>query len=113
MPSPKAQHTKVFEYIVWDLLEKSTVKDVAYYCRLNWKTIKEIDKRRLKRRLPKFRYKDLRYLALDKIYLGKKMKYKTIVLNLEAKKIIKAYDGTTGEKYLNSWIERANINKIR
>ena len=108
IPYPKAQHTRVFEYIVCDLLEKSTIKDVASYCKLDWDTVKEIDKRRLKRKQPKFRYKDLYYLALDEVYLGKKMKYKTIVLNLEACKVIQVYDGR-GKDAVNTYFKKLKV----
>jgi len=93
LPFPKAHHTKVFEYIAYDLLEKSTVLDVAEYCKLDWDTVKEIDKRRLKRKQSNFLYKHLHYLALDEVYLGIKKKYKTIILNLETGKIIKVDNG--------------------
>ena len=95
--SEKLHYTKRFEQFVCDLLEFATVKDVARYSGMGWDTIKEIDKRRLKRKKPKWKYKNLIYIAIDEIYLGRLAKYKTIVYNLLSGHIIKVIDGRGGE----------------
>ena len=111
IPFPKAHHTKVFEYLLYDLLEFSTIQDIAKFCDIDWNTIKEIDKRRLKKRLQKYRYKDIRYIALDEIYLGKKIKYKTIVLNLETQKVVYVGDGRGKDAILNFFIKIQRYGK--
>ena len=88
IPTAKIHHTKRFESIAWGLLEIATVQAVARHCQMSWGTVKEIDKRRLKRKKPKIRLKDLRYIAIDEIYLGKKKQYKTIVIDLISGRII-------------------------
>ena len=95
--SEKLHYTKHFEQLVCDLLEFATVKDVANYCGMSWDTIKEIDKQRLNRKKPKWKYKDLFYIAIDEIYLGRLSKYKTIVYDLLSGRIISVIDGRGGK----------------
>lgn len=95
--SERLHYTKHFERLVCDLLEFATVKDVARYSGMGWDTVKEIDKRRLKRKKTKWKYKDLIYIAIDEIYLGRLGKYKTIVYNLLSGHIIKVIDGRGGK----------------
>jgi len=95
--SEKLHYTKQFEQLVWSLLEFATVKDVARYSGMGWDTIKGIDKRRLKRKKPKWKYKNLTYIAIDEIYLGRLARYKTIVYDLLSGHIIKVIDGRGGK----------------
>jgi len=93
LPTAKAHHTKQFEGMTCDLLKFATIKDVAEYTKMSWSTIKGIDKRRLNREKPKIQLKDLQYIAVDEIYLGKNKKYKTIVIDLASGRIIYVGDG--------------------
>ena len=112
IPKAKVHHTKRFESIAWDLLQFATVQDTARYCQMSWGAVKEIDKRRLKRKRPKIRLKDLRYIAVDEIYLGKIMKYKTIVIDLITGRIIYVGDGR-GIEALKSFIKKMKRYKDR
>jgi len=94
----RLHYTKRFEQIACDLLEFATVKDVARFSGVSWDVIKEIDVKRLTRNKPKWRYKDLLYIAVDEIYLGRVSKYKTIFYNLLSGHIIKVVDGRGGDK---------------
>ena len=61
-----------------------TIRDVAEHTGLHWATVKEIDKKRLKRRVP--REKDLRkikFLGVDEVSVKRGHNYLTVVVDLE------------------------------
>jgi len=95
--SERLHYTIRFEQMACDLLKFATVKDVASYCGLGWDTVKEIDRRRLWRRRPKWRYRDLVYIAIDEIWLGRLGKFRTVVYDLVSGHIIKTIPGRGGE----------------
>ena len=67
-----------------------TILDVAELTGLCWDTVKEIVKERLARDYAHIRLKDLRRLAIDEIYLGRKHKYLTLVIDQESGRIGRA-----------------------
>ncbi len=64
------------------------IQDVAELTGLSWDTVKEIHKKHLRRKYRWFNLKKARYLAIDEVYLGKKRKYITIVLDLRTGRVI-------------------------
>ena len=60
-----------------------TILDVAELSGLCWDTVKGIIKERLAKDYAHIRLKDLRRLAIDEIYLGRKKKYLTLVIDQE------------------------------
>jgi len=89
---PKKQHTRAFRRYALSLLEFSTIKDVANHLGTGWDLIKDIDKSNLKR-LENPPLKDVTQIAIDEIYLGKKEKYTTIVLDIDTGAIIYVAEG--------------------
>lgn len=67
-----------------DLRKEMSIKAVADFTGLNWKTVKDIEKAKLKIKYRTIRLKDVRAIGIDEIYLGKRWKYKTIVIDLES-----------------------------
>ena len=55
---------------------------------LNWDTVKDIVKRRLRRDDGRIDLKGARYLSLDEIYVGKRRGYYTLVLDRESGRIL-------------------------
>ena len=76
-------YSKSFERYVWDLCRLMTISDVSKYLGVSWDMVKDIHKRYLNHKYGKPSLKDLKSIAIDEIYNGKKHKYLTIVLNLE------------------------------
>ena len=66
----------------------ATIKDVAALTGLGWDTVKEIHKSYLGRKYKKIKFTKVRYIAIDEIYLGKKRKYITIVVDLETGQVL-------------------------
>ncbi len=80
--------TKRYERYIFDLCKKLTIAEVAEDNGLDWKTVKEIDKRYLEKEYPETDYSDLRVLAIDEICLRKGRRYVTVIINFETGRVI-------------------------
>lgn len=65
-----------------------TLRDVADLTGLNWDTVKDIAKRRLRRDYGRIDLRGVRYLSIDEIYVGKRRGYYTLVMDLESGRIL-------------------------
>lgn len=108
--TPKRTYTKVFENYALDLLKHMTIKAVANHLQISWDIIKDIQKRDLKKRFSKPRLKDLKLIAIDEIYTGKKDKYLTIVLDLKSGRVVFVGEGKGSDALLPFW-KRLNYSK--
>ena len=59
-----------------------SIKDVAEVVGLHWETVKNIEKDWLAKKYKHVPLKDVRYLSIDEVYLGKKFGYLTVVRDL-------------------------------
>ena len=80
-----------------------TILDVAELSGLCWDTVKGIIKERLAKDYAHIRLKDLRRLAIDEIYLGRKKKYLTLVIDQETGRIVWVGRGRAGEALHGFW----------
>ncbi len=96
------RHTRKFKNYALTLLRFSTVKHVADHLGVGWDMIKDIDKTDLKR-FEKVVFKDIKQIAVDEIYLGKKRKYITIVLNIETGAIVYVGEGKGADSLDKFW----------
>ena len=65
-----------------------TISDVAELCGLSWNTVKGIVKRRLKKDYGHIPCRHLKNLSIDEIYVGKRRKFYTLVLDLDSGRIV-------------------------
>jgi len=77
-----SRYTKRFEAEVAKLCRSMTLKEVSEYFNLDWKTVKEIDKKYLLMEFAIPKYDDLKLLSIDEVASHKGHEYFTIVLNL-------------------------------
>jgi transposase len=82
-----------FERCVLDLSTHMTIQDVAQHYGVSWDVVKNIQKRYLKRKFSCPPLKGLRRIAIDEIYVGKKRKFLTIVLDLETGAVVFVGEG--------------------
>lgn len=80
-----------------------TLTDVAELTLLNWDTVKAIAKTHLAKDYGKPLLKGVRYLGIDEIYLGKKNRFYTIVIDLEDGRILWAKPGRGGAALRGFW----------
>jgi transposase len=80
---PKKHYTKAFAQEVVKLLMCMSVLAVAEACSLSWGTINSILKDRLEKKVSVIPLTGLRRIAIDELFIGKHIKYLTIVLDLD------------------------------
>jgi transposase len=86
--------------------------DVARLAHLGWDTVKEIVKSDLARRYANIPLKGLKRLAIDELYLGKKMKFITLVIDLDTGRIVWVSKGR-GKEALKKFWRRLRLAKAR
>jgi transposase len=89
-------------YVI-DLSRLMPIPDVAALTGLCWDTVKGIVQEGLARDYGHIRLKDLRRLAIDEIYLGRKQKYLTLVMDQETGRIVWVGRGKGGEALQPFW----------
>lgn len=89
-----------------------TLSDVAELTLLTWDTVKGIVKENLARDYGRPKLRDVRYLAIDEIHLGRKKKFYTIVIDLEDGRILWAAAGR-GKEVLRGFWRRLRLAKAR
>jgi len=85
---PYLRVTRRLAAYIHELCQKMTVTDVAQHFKLDWKTVKEIDKQYLEAKYGQINYDGLRILAVDEIAVKKGHRYMTVVLDYETGRIV-------------------------
>jgi transposase len=86
--------------------------DVARLAHLGWDTVKAIVKSDLARRYASIPLKGLRRLAIDELYLGKAMRFITLVIDLDTGRIVWVSRGR-GKDALKKFWRRLRLSKAR
>lgn len=99
LSSPKARITRSLERTIVELRSEMSISAIANSYGLDWKTVKECEKRNLEK---KFRYiplKDVKVIGMDELYVKKqgREKYITIVRDLESGAVLYVGDGKGSE----------------
>jgi len=90
----KKHYTHSLESYVMDLCSRMTIRDVAAHLGMNWRTIKEIDRKRLRRNLPKEKdLRRLRYLGIDEVSVRRGHRYLTTVVDLKTGRVVYVGEG--------------------
>ncbi len=89
-----------------------TLSDVAQLTLLSWDTVKTITKTHLAKDYGKPALRDVHYLGIDEIHLGKKTRFYTIVLDLEDGRILWAKPGR-GKAALRGFWRRLRVAKAK
>jgi len=85
----KKHYTHTLENYVMELCARMTIRDVAEHLGLNWRTVKEIDRKRLKRNLPREKdLRKLRFLGVDEVSVRRGHRYLTTVVDLETGRVV-------------------------
>jgi transposase len=80
-----------------------TLTDVAEAIGLSWDTAKDMVRPFLQKTMDNLRYRDLKYLAIDEIYVGRKKKFYTVVIDLESGRIVWVAHGRGGDCLRKFW----------
>jgi transposase len=96
-------YTKAFERYALELSRHMTVLDVARHLNVSWDMIKDIQKRRLKKRFTRPKLKKLKKIAIDEISHGSGQRYLTIVLDLMTGAVVFVGEGKGAEALVPFW----------
>lgn len=107
---PRFSYTRAFERYVLELSQHMTILDVARHLCVSWDTIKDIQKRYLKKKFSHPSLRDLRHIAIDEIAVKKGHRYVTVVLDLDSGAIIFVGDGKGAEALEPFW-KRLNCSR--
>ena len=86
--APYQRVTKRLACTIYDLCKILTIQEVAEFLGLDWKTVKEVDKRCLEEEFPETNYNGLRILAVDEISIKKGRRYLTVVLDFQTGRVV-------------------------
>jgi len=98
-----SRYTRAFERYVLDLSSHTTIADTADHLGVSWDVVKDIQKRYLLRKFARPKLGRLKQIAIDEIYVGKRHKYFTIVLDLESGAVVFVGEGKGGDALAPFW----------
>lgn len=85
---PRRSYTRALARLVMCLVRTMPLSKVAELCGIGWDTAKQIHKEGLQRRFRHTRLKDVRYMAIDEVCIGRPRRFLTIVMDLENGEIL-------------------------
>ena len=100
---PMRRHTRAFERMAAELSQYMQPIDVARYLGISWDLAADIIQRNLKRKYGRPRLHNLRRIAIDEIYVGKRHKYLTLVLDLDRGAVVFVGKGKGGATLAPFW----------
>ena len=109
---PKKHYLKALGRYVIDLCSVMTIAAVSEMTGLCWDTVKAIHKQYLGRKYKNPKLKNLKYIAIDELYLGKKQKFITIVMDLVSGRIVYIGEGK-GKDALKGFWKRLKRSKAK
>lgn len=80
-----------------------TIADLAAITGLSWDTVKNVIKAKLEGEFGHPRLKDLKHLSIDEIYLGRRQKFYTLVVDLDTGRIVWVAKGKGQEALRKFW----------
>jgi len=99
----KQRYTHKFSRLVVELSRIGTIKDVANFLHVSWDTVKEIQKRYLKRHYSNPDISKVKCIGIDEFAVAKGHIYKTIVVDLDTGRVIHIGDGKGADALDKFW----------
>lgn len=96
--------TKRFESYVYILTTKMTIKDVSEITRLDWHTIRDIEKRYIKRLRHAIRWEKIKRIAIDEVSWNGRREFITIITDRDGQGVVWIGDGRS-EETLNKFFQ--------
>lgn len=100
---PFVRHTHAFARYALELTRHMTLKAVANHLSADEGTVKDIQKAYLKKQFGKIRLHKVKRIAIDEIYTGKKIKFLTLVLDLDTGAVVYIGNGKGVESLVDFW----------
>lgn len=96
LSTPKSRVTQSLERTILELRPEMSISALSQYFGVDWRTVKDIEKRMLLKKYARIDLSEVRIMGVDEIYVGKK-KYKTVVRGLENGCVLHVGDGKGGK----------------
>lgn len=96
IPSQKVHYSKRLANTVIHLRPEMSIQGISKYLNLQWNTVKEIEKTHLKKKYKHIKLKNVQYIGIDEIHIGKNGFF-TIVRDLESGNVLHIGDGKDSE----------------
>ena len=112
---PKARLTKTLERTILELRPHMSIQALANFYGLRWHTIKELEKKHLKKKYSRIPTAHIKAIGIDEIHVGKGMQnqqYLTIVRDLQSGAVIHVGDGK-GISALAGALKKLKKSKLR
>lgn len=109
---PRYTYTRALGRYVLDLARRMTISDVARHLGLSWDLVKNIQKRHLEKTYGNVNFRQLKRIAIDEIYVGKRG-YLTIVLNALSGAVVFVGDGKGSEALEPFWKKLRRYRKLK
>ena len=112
---PKARLTKALERTILELRPHMSIQALANFYDLRWHTIKELEKKQLKKKYSRIQSAHIKAIGIDEIHVGKGMQnqqYLTIVRDLQSGAVIHVGEGK-GISALAGALKKLKKSKLR
>lgn len=96
LSEPKNRVTRSFERTILELSQHMSIQAVANFFDLRWHTVKELEKRALKRKYSRIQTSHVKAIGIDEIYVSRthsEGKYLTVIRDLHSGAVIHVGDG--------------------
>jgi len=110
--NPRYTYTKALGRYVLDLSRYMTISDVAKHLGLGWDLIKSIQKKHLEKKYRNPNLRQLKRIAIDEIYIGKRG-YLTIVLDVLSGAVVFVGDGKGSDALGPFWKKIRRYRKLQ
>lgn len=106
-------YTKRFAFYVGKRCNTQTIKDVAEELRLDWKTVKELEKQYLREKLRRAGKPCPKVIGIDENSIRKGHSYRIVVSDLERKRAIWFGGKDRSEQSMNLFYEELGLHKTK
>ena len=89
-----------------------TIQDVSINLNIQWKTVRDIEKKKLLSKYSYIDYSSVEHIAIDEFGVKKRHVYQTVVLDLDSHKVLLVEKGRSSDCLVKFWcrIKRQNVN---
>jgi transposase len=110
----KARLTLAFERTILELREHMSIRAVSNYFRLRWHTVKELEKKHLKKKFSKIPVSHVKIIGIDEIYVSRTaaQKFITVIRDLESGAVLYVGDGK-GTAALDGALKMLKKSKLK
>ncbi len=110
----KARLTKAFERTILELRQHMSIRAISNYFRLRWHTVKDLEKKQLKKKFSKIAVSHVKIIGIDEIYVSRtaSQKFLTVIRDLESGTVLYVGDGK-GTSALDGALKMLKKSKLK